>query len=163
MSASSCSVLRLSDEFVLISVGTKMPRTAHCCCGSLRVETKGEPAIVAACHCLECQRRTGAPYGVGAYFEKTQVRAHGASKIYIRDGQEGRKLRFHFCPDCGTTVYWELDVRPDYIGVAVGTFADPSFPAPTRSIWEGSRHSWVAFEHDLGHFQQAAPATRAAS
>ena len=46
-----------------------MPRIAYCCCGLLRVETTGEPAIVAACHCSECQRRTGAPFGVGCYFE----------------------------------------------------------------------------------------------
>ena len=41
-----------------------MTRIAHCCCGSLRAETTGEPAFVAACHCTECQRRTGAPFGV---------------------------------------------------------------------------------------------------
>ena len=137
-----------------------MPRIAHCCCGSLRVETTGEPAIVAACHCRECQRRTGAPYGVSVYFEKTQVRPEGASKVYTRNGQEGRKLRFHFCPDCGTTVYWEADFRPDQIGVALGAFADPAFPAPTRSAWEESRHSWVVFGHDLVQFPQAPPVPR---
>ena len=116
-----------------------MPRIAHCSCGSLRVETTGEPTLVAACHCRECQRRTGTPYGVSAYFKKAQVRAEGANKIYIRDGQEGRKIRFCFCPTCGTSVYWETDYLPDQIGVAVGTFADPSFPAPTLSVWEESR------------------------
>jgi hypothetical protein len=45
-----------------------MNRIARCCCGSLRVETTGEPVIVAACHCQECQRRTGAPFGVSGYF-----------------------------------------------------------------------------------------------
>jgi len=140
-----------------------MPRIAHCCCGSLRVETTGEPAIVAACHCRECQRRTGAPYGVSVYFEKTQVRPEGASKVYTRNGQEGRKLRFHFCPECGTTVYWEADFRPDQIGVALGAFADPAFPAPTRSAWEESRHSWVAFGHDLVQFPQAPPVPRPGS
>ena len=67
-----------------------MSRIAHCSCGSLRVETTGEPTHVVACHCLECQRRTGAPFGVGVYFEKAQVRAEGASKVYIRDGQKCR-------------------------------------------------------------------------
>jgi hypothetical protein len=139
-----------------------MSRIAHCSCGSLRVETTGEPTTVSACHCLECQRRTGAPFGVGVYFEKAQVRAEVASKVYIREVQEGRKVRFRFCPECGTTVYWDLDGRPDQIGVAFGAFADPSFPAPTRSVWEESRHSWVAFGHDLGHFPQAAPVARPA-
>jgi len=51
-------------------------------------------------------------------------------------------------------VYWERDGMADHIGVAVGAFADPSFPAPVSSIWEESRHPWVEFGHDLRHFPQ---------
>jgi hypothetical protein len=51
-------------------------------------------------------------------------------------------------------LFWEPDVLPKHIGVAVGGFADPSFPAPTHSIWEESRHSWVTFGNDLDHFAQ---------
>jgi len=36
-----------------------MTRIAHCSCGSLRAEATGDPALVRACHCMECQRRTG--------------------------------------------------------------------------------------------------------
>jgi hypothetical protein len=58
----------------------------------------------------------------------------------------------HFCPTCGTTVFWEADLRPDHIGVAVGAFHDASFPPPTGSIYEESKHGWVAFAHDFAHF-----------
>ena len=131
-----------------------MTRTARCSCGSLRVEVSADPDAVVACHCGECQRRTGSVFGVGAYFKKNHVRAEGPSKIYVRDGQEGRKLRNHSCPTCGTTVFWEADLRPDNIGVAVGAFHHSNFPQPTRSIWEESKHGWVAFAHDLPHLVQ---------
>jgi hypothetical protein len=52
-----------------------MTRIAHCCCGSLHAEATGEPAIVTACHCIECQRRTGSSFGVSTWFAKEQVRA----------------------------------------------------------------------------------------
>ena len=129
-----------------------MNRSARCCCGSLRVETSGEPAAVVACHCGECQRRTGSPFGVGAYFEKEQVRTEGPSTVYIRDAPDGRKLKNHFCPTCGTNLFWELDLRPNHVGVAVGGFVDATFPAPSRSVWEENRHGWIAFEHQLEHF-----------
>jgi hypothetical protein len=45
-----------------------MIQIAHCCCGSLRADVTGEPAFVGACHCTECQRRTGSPFGVNTYF-----------------------------------------------------------------------------------------------
>jgi hypothetical protein len=63
-----------------------------------------------------------------------------------------------FCPTCGTTVYWELDLRPNWVGLAVGAFGDTGFPTPTRSVWERSRHAWVAFGHDLQHLDGAAAA-----
>jgi hypothetical protein len=88
-------------------------------------------------------------FSVSALFKRENVRAEGPSKIYVRDGQEGRKVRMHFCPTCGTTVFWEADLRPDHIGVAVGAFHDPNFPPPTVSVWEESKHGWVAFTHDL--------------
>jgi hypothetical protein len=44
-----------------------MTRTAHCSCGALRVEVAGEPDAVVACHCGQCQRRTGSVFGVGAF------------------------------------------------------------------------------------------------
>jgi hypothetical protein len=82
-----------------------MTRNAHCSCGALRVEVSGEPDAVVACHCGECQRRTGSVFGVGAYFKKDHVRSEGPYKTYIRDGQDGRKVRNHFCRTCGTTVF----------------------------------------------------------
>jgi hypothetical protein len=131
-----------------------MTRIARCCCGGLQVEASGEPSFIVACHCTECQRRTGSVFGVGAYYPKAQISPSGTSKTHIRDGQDGRKLRLHFCPDCGTTVYWETDLRPDHFGVAVGAFADPQFPVPIRSVWEENRHPWIGFEHGPDGFAQ---------
>ena len=128
-------------------------RTATCSCGSLRADTSGEPILVVACHCRECQRRTGAPFGVTVLFSNEQVRIDGPSNEYVRNGGEGRKVRFHFCPYCGTTLFWHADRGPDAIGVALGAFADPVFPEPTVSIWEEAKHPWVAFRHELRHFQ----------
>lgn len=123
-------------------------RNARCCCGGLQVTASGEPRFVVACHCIECQRRTGSVFGVSAYFKEAQINPSGASKVYVRDGQDGRKLRMHFCPDCGTSVYWEPDFLRGYLGIAVGAFADPQFPMPVRSAWEQSRHPWLAFTHE---------------
>ena len=49
---------------------------------------------------------------------------------------------------CGSTVYWEGQGFPGYVAVAIGTFADPNFPAPTISVWEECRHPWVTLPPD---------------
>ena len=41
---------------------------------------------------------------------------------------------------------------PVHVGIAVGAFNDANFPPPVLSIYEESKHGWVAFAHDLPHF-----------
>jgi hypothetical protein len=131
-----------------------MNRLAQCHCGSLRANTSGDPLMVIMCHCRDCQRRTGALAGSGAIFEKAQVTIEGDSKVFERDAQEGRKLRSHFCPHCGTSLYWDGDLRPDWCVVAVGAFADPMFPPPSVSIYEESKHAWVQLPDGIKHSQR---------
>ena len=128
-------------------------RRGGCQCGHIRYELSDAPLGLAVCHCKACQRRTGALAGSGAAFAKAQVRIEGPRKVFERDGQAGRKVRFHFCPDCGTSLYWDADVRPDLYIVAVGAFADPDFPPPSVSVFEESKHSWTQLPDGMTHFQ----------
>src|SRR5262245_52721069 len=113
-----------------------MQRIALCHCGSLRVVAYAEPDRVYVSHCTACQRRTGAIMHSGAAYLKSQVRVEGASKVYARNADSGYEIRFHFCPNCGSNVYWEGDRFPDEYGIAVGSFADPGLP--TYSVYEAS-------------------------
>ena len=61
---------------------------------------------------------------------------------------EEPSLTFHFCPTCGSTVYWESEGFPGHVAVAIGSFADPKFPAPTIAVWEEARHPWIALPPD---------------
>jgi hypothetical protein len=122
-------------------------RTASCACGQLRIACLGEPQKVSICHCLECQRRTGSTYGIAAFFLRNEVTAEGRASAYRRSSENGFAVTFRFCPDCGSTVFWETERKPEAIAVAVGSFADPSFPAPTGSAWNERRHPWVTFSN----------------
>jgi hypothetical protein len=104
---------------------------------------EGEPVRLSMCHCLECQRRTGSTFGVQARYPADRVRVEGRSTEYVRVSDEGESRTFHFCPECGATVFWRLAGQPDVVAVAVGAFADPAFPAPTVSVYEARRHPWV--------------------
>jgi hypothetical protein len=137
------------------SEGTLMERLAQCHCGSLRATTSGEPLAVALCHCQACQRRTGALASPVAGFEKARVAIEGDTKIYDRIADSGRKVRFYFCPTCGTSLYWEADARQGLYILAVGAFADPNFPAPSVSIFEETMHTWMQLPDGMKHFPGA--------
>ena len=120
-----------------------MERTAECHCGSLRAIVSGDPEWVDLCHCKACQRRTGTAFHFGATYLKDRVRLEGERKIYQRDGDSGYRIRFHFCPKCGSNVYWEGDSNTAVCGITVGSFADPNFPLRTYSQWEAAKHDWI--------------------
>jgi len=117
----------------------------------------GEPDRVYLCHCQACQRRTGTAFHFGATFQKEQVRLDGERKIYERDADSGYRIRFHFCPNCGTTLYWEGDRNPAVCGAAVGAFDVSAFSSPSDSIWEESMHSWLGLPQHLDHHQRGRP------
>jgi hypothetical protein len=120
-----------------------MKRAASCSCGQLSVVCEGSPLFVSACHCKACQRRTGSVFAVNAAFPTSNVEISGRSSSYTRAADSGRKVMFQFCPECGTTVYWAVEARPEATVVAVGAFADPGFDAPIRTVWTENQHDWV--------------------
>lgn len=134
-------------------------RTAHCNCGALRAEVAGEPDAVVACHCTDCQRRTGSVLGVGAYYPRTRVTITGESKGFVRDTASGGRFRQNFCTTCGTTLFWSVDSKPEAVGIAVGCFADPTFTAPERSVWEQTHHGWLCLPEEIPHFPRGRAAT----
>ena len=119
-------------------------RSASCCCGQLRIVVHGDPVGVGVCHCLACQRRTGSVFAALAAFE-APYEVSGTASEYVRAGDQGARFTFRFCPECGTNLF-HTEQGPherSYVSVAVGAFADPSFPAPQDSVYECRRHSWV--------------------
>jgi hypothetical protein len=113
------------------------------------VEADGDPVRISVCHCLACQRRTGSPFGAQARFPAGRVRISGRSKEYTRTSDEGRLWVQHFCPECGSTVYYGSPEEPDLVAVAIGAFADPTFPPPTVSVFESRRHPWVVLPDSI--------------
>lgn len=121
-----------------------MIKTATCSCGKVTVRATGEPVTVSVCHCLECQKRTGSAFGVQARYLKTQLEHQGETRTYVRSGDTGSKVTFHFCGDCGTTLYWNPEKIPDQTGVAVGAFAEPLFTRKLNyTVYEARQHPWV--------------------
>ncbi|MCD4500727.1 GFA family protein [Chromobacterium vaccinii] len=127
-------------------------RLAACSCGQLTAQVSGDPVRVSICHCLACQRRTGSVFGQQARFYRKDVAIAGDSTVYVRVGDEGSRVKFHFCPVCGATVYYEPEGLEEFVAIPVGAFADPGFPAPSVSVYEERKHGWVTVPEGAEHF-----------
>ena len=124
-------------------------KTASCSCGQLSVTCEGDPVRVSLCHCFACQKRTGSLFGVAARYKRENVKIEGRTTTYRPLSDSGNRNELHFCPTCGSTVYWELEKEPETIMVAVGAFADADFPKPAKSFYEERRHRWLELPDDV--------------
>jgi hypothetical protein len=120
-------------------------REAACHCGQLRVAVEGDPLDVWMCHCHACQRRSGSAFALQAAFPAERARVEGRASDHVRvtDEADGKEHVFHFCPECGSGVYQTEPSEPDLVIVAVGAFADSTFPPPTASGYDFRRHGWL--------------------
>jgi hypothetical protein len=133
-------------------------RTAGCHCGQLQLICTGEPSKISMCHCLDCQRRTGSSFSVAVLYERPQVKIiQGASLTFERQSASGFPVTFHFCGQCGSNLYWEPARLPQLIGVAIGAFADPGFPAPNQSVWTRDKHAWLDLPEEMATFEVNPP------
>jgi hypothetical protein len=145
---------RQTDDSAKISDGSVKTRTASCNCGQLRVTCVGPaPERISLCHCHLCQKQSGSAFAIQARFPREEVTIEGKSTAwkFPIEGAEPVTYRnctseggeFHFCPVCGATVWYTADTDASRIGVKIGTFADPTFPAPKISGFEEYRHPWA--------------------
>src|SRR5690242_12527224 len=97
-------------------------REAACQCGQLRLEVAGDPFNVSICNCLACQRRTGSVFAIQAAFNADQVEITGRYDGFSRISDEGDRKEhvFHFCPECGSQVFYTEPSEPDFVVVSVG-------------------------------------------
>ena len=126
-------------------------RDASCTCGQLQLTAEGDPVRISMCHCLACKRRTGSAFGIQARFPSNGVHVTGRYSDYVRTSDDGEDRTFHFCPDCGATVFYTLDGVPDLVAVPIGAFADPLFPPPMVSVFESRRNPWVVVPATVEH------------
>jgi hypothetical protein len=128
-------------------------RTASCRCGQLKATVTGDPVRVSACHCLNCKKRSGSAFAVQARWPSDQVRIEGGSKTFGKVADSGNRATFHFCANCGSDVYYEIDGKFDdkfngLIAIPLGAFDDPFALQPRFSVWEKRKNDWLEIVGD---------------
>ncbi|HRK17779.1 MAG TPA: GFA family protein [Hyphomicrobiaceae bacterium] len=132
-----------------------MATNGGCHCGAVRYEVTGVPLTQALCHCSDCRRHAGAPMvGWTMYPANAVSITKGAVKVY-RSSEHGRR---HFCPDCGTGLFYTNDhVLPGIIDVQICTYDDADAMAPRAHVQVAERLKWMETAHTLPTFDRFPP------
>ena len=124
-----------------------------CLCGAVRVEVRGTPKRVGACHCRYCQLRSGSAFGVSVYFPHEDVTVlQGELKSYAYQTESGNTTENQFCTECGSNVLWKVGALPDYTGTAGGSYDPPTFWYEIqREVFQRSSADFVNLEAPESH------------
>ena len=131
-----------------------------CQCGAVRFKTTSTPKRAMACHCTTCKLRTGAPYGIGVYFDEqeTWFEQGELGTFEFHSDTTGRWIRNEFCIKCGTAVSWTLEMRPGLRAIAGGCYDDPDWFEIGAHIWTRSARTDMCFPDNMAVHAQALPA-----
>ena len=112
-----------------------------CLCGAIRYEARGEPSTVNHCHCVQCQRASGAAMLTWATWPLAVVRMLAGAPAHF---ESSPGVHRSFCPRCGSTLFWQRLARePAELDIAAGTIDEADRLRPTEHIFTKSRRGWL--------------------
>lgn len=132
-----------------------IPLSGGCACGSIRYQCASAPIAMLNCHCLDCQRSSGAPFASGVVVKTASVEISGTPKTYSVRASSGLLATRSFCPDCGTPLFTQGEAHPEFMSVRYPSLDDPSEFRPMLDIWTASAQSWVCLDEKIPHFPQS--------
>ena len=129
--------------------------TGGCQCGDVRYELTGPPRALVVCHCTDCQRQSGAAFGMTLVVGEEDFQIiKGVVKDYASKAASGRAKLGAFCPKCGTRIYHKPEWRRGTVSVKPGTLDDTSWLRPDMHIWTASKQPWVAIPEGVKAYER---------
>lgn len=132
-------------------------RTGSCLCGKVRYEVPREMKTAAKCHCLNCQKSTGASAMTAAVYANEDVKVTGETKSYTYTSDAGNPVTNVFCPNCGSSVTTLTPALPGLTLIRAGTLDDSAGLEPQFVVYDKRRPAWDGDNAAIPHFLEMPP------
>jgi hypothetical protein len=130
------------------------PYPGHCLCGQVQYELRGEPLTYYACHCTDCQRRTGSSMRLAMWVTRSDLHVVAGEPILLEfKGSPGRPRRARACAECDTRLWAEPPDKPTLAVLLPGTLQDASQFQPVAHLWLRSALPWVTIPSGVATYE----------
>lgn len=116
-----------------------------------------KPKMMVQCHCLDCQKASGAGHSSNAYFDEKTVVIEGEATGHTVIADSGNEMTRYFCPECGCRMYGRNSGRPNLVSVQVGCLDDQSWFSPQAVLYTSRRHDWDITSDEVPSFEEMPP------
>lgn len=129
-------------------------QSGGCVCGAVRYTITGAPLVSYACHCADCQTRTGAAFGLATIVTTDAIRVtEGATQKWQRTTNNAAYV-WERCTICGTNLYSTIEAAPEITAIWSGTLDDTSWIKPKAHLWTKSAMSWTKFDEPVAIYDE---------
>jgi len=131
-----------------------MPISGACECGSTTYAIGIDTLHVYACHCLNCQTRSGSAFAEHAMVPIAAFTCEGETVEYQRTA-DGIVFEEVFCRDCYTRLFNRNSMMPDLVFIRPGTLASSQILKPMAHIWTKRKQPWISIPQYVPAFEQS--------
>ena len=128
-----------------------------CLCRSVRYTITAAPIVTRTCWCRLCQYLGAGSATVNVCFPSNAITISGELRDYSNIAESGNVMHRRFCPQCGTHMFSEAEVRPHLIFVRAGTLDDPEIAKPSMTIWTSQAPTWACIDDALPRLEGQPP------
>lgn len=122
-----------------------MTSSGSCQCGSIsyQVEDK-ERLLTYACHCKDCQKRTGSAFSMTSLYPIEALSIDGELSVQELTSSKGIDKKRFSCSKCGNLIYSIGSDLAGFIKLQTGTLDDTSSLMPEAHLWARSIQPWIS-------------------
>jgi len=130
------------------------PYSGRCLCGAVRYRITDAPLVTYACHCTDCQKRSGSAFGLSMWVRRASIElTQGEATMHVSATEDGRPRHTRICATCVTRLWSEPQKRPDIAVLRPGTLDDTSWVKPQAHIWTRSAQPWVEIPEGVPRYE----------
>jgi hypothetical protein len=118
----------------------KLPLLGGCVCGAVRYSVNSAPVLAYACHCHNCQKRSGSAFGLTVIAPSDGLSVTGP--VYpLR--VPGVQAEHTLCSKCFGRLFAIRDAAPAYVNLRAGSLDDAGWVKPGAQTWTESALPWA--------------------
>lgn len=115
-----------------------------CLCGAVRYRLReGFRMNLYACHCTDCQSRTGSAFSEHMLFVQSDMEITGELDAGEYDQPSGAHSRIYGCARCKARIYAVNDAREGMASLRCGTLDNSAELVPAAHVWVKSKQPWI--------------------
>ena len=117
-----------------------MPKfSGNCLCGKVKFFGDADITVAPNCHCIDCQRASGAVYATMLFVSEEKINIEGTPETFHYKADSGASMEKNFCGNCGSQLYGRNSNRPGILSLRAGVINEKDLIKPTVNVFVSSK------------------------